>query len=76
MTSSSFDSTLANLGIGRSGSAATPTVQTQAQSQTLDQSDFLALMTAQLKSGRHLEAMSFSAIFRPSLQQYSIEGAR
>ena len=50
MTSSSFDSTLANLGIGRSGSAATPTVQTQAQSQTLDQSDFLALMTAQLKN--------------------------
>lgn len=34
------------------------------------------MITAQLKSGRHLEAMSFSAIFRPSLQQYSIEGAR
>lgn len=50
MTSSSFDSTLSNLGIGRSGAAATPTVQTQAQSQTLDQSDFLSLMTAQLKN--------------------------
>ena len=50
MTSTSFDSTLANLGIGRSGTAATPTTTTQAASQTLDQSDFLQLMTAQLKN--------------------------
>src|SRR5690242_14156802 len=48
--STAFDNTLANLGIGRSGSASTPTVQTQAQSQTLGQADFLRLMTAQLKN--------------------------
>jgi len=48
--STAFDSTLANLGIARSGSAASPTVQTQAQSQTLGQADFLRLMTAQLKN--------------------------
>jgi flagellar basal-body rod modification protein FlgD len=50
MTSTTFDSTLANLGIGRSGTASTPTTTTQAASQTLDQSDFLQLMTAQLKN--------------------------
>jgi len=48
--STAFDNTLANLGIGRSGTAATPTVETQAQSQTLGQADFLQLMTAQLKN--------------------------
>ncbi|TFW34624.1 type VI secretion system baseplate subunit TssE [Massilia horti] len=32
-------------------------------------------ITAQLKSGRYIEAMSFNAIFRPSLQRYSVEGA-
>ena len=46
---STFDTTLANLGINRSGSAATPTVSTAA-SQTLGQADFLKLMTAQLKN--------------------------
>jgi flagellar basal-body rod modification protein FlgD len=50
MSSTTFDSTLANLGIGRSGNAATPKVETQAQSQTLGQADFLQLMTAQLKN--------------------------
>lgn len=50
MSSTTFDSTLANLGIGRSGTASQPTVQTQAQSQTLGQADFLRLMTAQLKN--------------------------
>jgi flagellar basal-body rod modification protein FlgD len=50
MSTTSFDSTLTNLGIGRSGTAATPTVQTQAASQTLGQADFLQLMTAQLKN--------------------------
>jgi flagellar basal-body rod modification protein FlgD len=46
---STFDTTLANLGINRSGSAATPTVSTAA-SQTLGQADFLKLMTAQLRN--------------------------
>jgi len=46
---STFDTTLANLGITRSGSAATPTVSTSA-SQTLGQADFLKLMTAQMQN--------------------------
>jgi flagellar basal-body rod modification protein FlgD len=49
MTSTSFDNTLSTLGIGRSGTAKQPTVETKAQSQTLTQADFLQLMTAQLK---------------------------
>jgi flagellar basal-body rod modification protein FlgD len=48
--STAFDNTLATLGIGRSGTAAQPKVETQAQSQTLGQADFLRLMTAQLKN--------------------------
>jgi flagellar basal-body rod modification protein FlgD len=49
MTSTSFDSTLANLGINRTGAstANTPTADT---SQQMDQADFLQLMTAQLKN--------------------------
>lgn len=33
------------------------------------------VITAQLKNTSMLEKMSFNAVFRPSLQQYSIEGA-
>lgn len=33
------------------------------------------MITAQLKSGPGAEAMSFNAVFRPSPQRYSIEGA-
>ena len=44
-----FDTTLASLGINRSGSAAQPAVSTSA-SQTLGQADFLKLMTAQLQN--------------------------
>lgn len=49
MMTSTFDTTLANLGVKRSGTAATPTVSTAA-SQTLGQADFLKLMTAQLQN--------------------------
>src|SRR3546814_14686165 len=45
-----FDSTLASLGIGRTNAGSSPAVQTRQQQQTLDQSDFLELMTAQLKN--------------------------
>ena len=47
---SSFDTTLSTLGIGRTAAANTPTVTTAAAAQTLGQSDFLQLMTAQLKN--------------------------
>ncbi len=50
--STAFDSTLANLGIARSGAAATAAAKasTKGTKTTLDQSDFLALMTAQMKN--------------------------
>ncbi|WP_375396737.1 flagellar hook assembly protein FlgD [uncultured Sphingomonas sp.] len=44
-----FDTTLSNLGIARSGAAATPTVSAAA-STSLGQADFLKLMTAQLQN--------------------------
>ncbi|RZM07079.1 MAG: flagellar hook assembly protein FlgD, partial [Sphingomonas sp.] len=45
---SSFDSTLSNLGITRATTAATTT--TASNSTTLNQSDFLKLMTAQMQN--------------------------
>ncbi len=45
---STFDSTLANLGIGRTNSG--PKVSTAAKADTLTQNDFLKLLTAQLKN--------------------------
>lgn len=44
----SFDSTLANLGIGRTNSG--PVVKTASQADALTQNDFLTLLTAQLKN--------------------------
>lgn len=50
-TTTSFDQTLSSLGIKRSGATgATPKVSTTGTKTTLDQSDFLALMTAQMKN--------------------------
>ena len=49
-SSTSFDSTLANLGIARTGASATPVATSAAAAQTLNQADFLTLMTAQLKN--------------------------
>ncbi|OYY90423.1 MAG: flagellar hook capping protein [Sphingomonas sp. 28-66-16] len=43
-----FDTTLSNLGIGRSNSG--PTVTTAAKADTLTQNDFIKLLTAQLKN--------------------------
>jgi flagellar basal-body rod modification protein FlgD len=47
---SSFDDTLAKLGIGRTGVAGTPQVQTAAEANTLGQDAFLKLLTEQLKN--------------------------
>lgn len=47
---SSFDTTLAGLGVQRTGSAATPTVAAVGSTQTLGQADFLKLLTAQLQN--------------------------
>jgi len=46
---STFDTTLANIGIGRTG-ASTPTVAPAGSGQTLGQADFLKLMTAQMQN--------------------------
>ena len=48
-TSSSFDSTLSSLGIANASTANTA-IASSASSQTLNQADFLTLMTAQLKN--------------------------
>jgi flagellar basal-body rod modification protein FlgD len=47
---SDFDSTLANLGIGRTGVSNTPAPTSAGASQTLGQDDFLKLMTAQMQN--------------------------
>jgi type VI secretion system protein ImpF len=47
-------------------------VTLRARKGAINRVDFV--ITAQLKSGPLTEQMSFNAVFRPSLQQYSIEG--
>jgi len=47
-------------------------VTLRARKGAINRVDFV--ITAQLKSGSLTEQMSFNAVFRPSLQQYSIEG--
>ena len=49
-TSSSFDDTLAKLGISRSGVAGTPKLQTEAEASALGQESFLQLLVAQMKN--------------------------
>jgi flagellar basal-body rod modification protein FlgD len=46
---STFDTTLANIGVGRTG-ASTPTVAPAGSGQALGQADFLKLMTAQMQN--------------------------
>jgi flagellar basal-body rod modification protein FlgD len=48
--SSAFDQTLTGLGITRAGSSSTPKATATGTKTTLDQSDFLKLMTAQMKN--------------------------
>lgn len=47
---SSFDTTLSNIGITRASTAAAPTTTTAAAAGTLNQNDFLKLMTAQMQN--------------------------
>jgi flagellar basal-body rod modification protein FlgD len=47
---STFDTTLANLGIGRTGTTTPPVAAAGSGSQTLGQADFLKLMTAQMQN--------------------------
>ncbi|UZK68899.1 flagellar hook assembly protein FlgD [Sphingomonas sp. S1-29] len=70
---SSFDSTLANLGIARSG-ATDPQLTTRSAQQTLDQGDFLSLMTAQLKNQDPFEPVDNTAMVAQMAQFSSLAG--
>ncbi|MDF7777527.1 flagellar hook capping FlgD N-terminal domain-containing protein [Sphingomonas sp. AOB5] len=73
MTTTSFDSALANLGIKRTGAstANTPTADT---SQQMDQNDFLTLMTAQLKNQDPFEPVDNSQMVAQMAQFSSLAG--
>ncbi|WP_315760948.1 flagellar hook assembly protein FlgD [Sphingomonas sp. Y38-1Y] len=70
---SSFDTTLAGLGINRTG-ATTPQTITRAQQQTLGQDDFLALMTAQLKNQDPFEPVDNTQMVGQMAQFSSLAG--
>ncbi|HSI18249.1 MAG TPA: flagellar hook assembly protein FlgD [Sphingomonas sp.] len=72
----SFDTTLANLGVGRYGSAAstTPTTTTAAAAQSMDQGDFLTLMTAQLKNQDPFEPVDNTQMVAQMAQFSSLAG--
>lgn len=70
---SNFDSTLSNLGIARSG-ATDPKFTTRAAQQTLDQGDFLSLMTAQLKNQDPFEPVDNTAMVAQMAQFSSLAG--
>lgn len=71
-----FDSTLANLGVGRYGAAAstTPTTTTAAAAQSMDQGDFLTLMTAQLKNQDPFEPVDNTQMVAQMAQFSSLAG--
>ncbi|MBN8807998.1 MAG: flagellar hook assembly protein FlgD [Sphingomonas sp.] len=71
---SAFDTTLANLGIGRTGST-TPTVAPASSSnQTLGQADFLKLMTAQLQNQDPFNPVDNTQMVAQMAQFSSLQG--
>ncbi|MEZ0497271.1 flagellar hook assembly protein FlgD [Sphingomonas sp. IW22] len=70
---SSFDNTLSGLGINRSAAGSVETV-TRAQTQTMDQSDFLELMTAQLKNQDPFEPVDNTQMVAQMAQFSSLAG--
>jgi flagellar basal-body rod modification protein FlgD len=70
---SSFDTTLAGLGINRTGATQAATV-TRAQQQMLDQGDFLSLMTAQLKNQDPFEPVDNTQMVAQMAQFSSLAG--
>ena len=69
-----FDTTLANLGVGRFGAAPTPTASTGKSSEAMDQSDFLMLMTAQLKNQDPFEPVDNTQMVAQMAQFSSLAG--
>jgi flagellar basal-body rod modification protein FlgD len=72
-TSSSFDSTLSSLGIGVTGQTAAA-ASSVASTQTLDQSDFLTLMTAQLKDQDPFSPVDNTQMVAQMAQMSSVAG--
>ncbi|MES2441660.1 MAG: flagellar hook assembly protein FlgD [Pseudomonadota bacterium] len=73
MTTTSFDSTLANLGVKRTG-ASTANTATADTSQQMDQGDFLTLMTAQLKNQDPFDPVDNSQMVAQMAQFSSLAG--
>jgi flagellar basal-body rod modification protein FlgD len=72
-TASTFDSTLSSLGIARSTTSATTAATTNA-STTLDQSDFLTLMTAQMKNQDPFNPVDNTQMIAQMAQMSSVAG--
>jgi flagellar basal-body rod modification protein FlgD len=70
----SFDTTLAGLGINRFGAAQTPATTTKAAAESMDQGDFLRLMTAQLKNQDPFEPVDNSQMVAQMAQFSSLAG--
>ncbi len=70
----SFDTTLAGLGINRYGGTSTPTTTTKAAAESMDQGDFLRLMTAQLKNQDPFEPVDNSQMVAQMAQFSSLAG--
>lgn len=71
---SSFDDTLSKLGIGRTGVAGTPQVQTAAEANALGQDSFLKLLTEQLKNQDPFEPVKNENMVAQMAQFSSVAG--
>jgi flagellar basal-body rod modification protein FlgD len=75
MTTSSFDSTLNSLGIGTTNSSTTPAANTPSgASDTLNQADFLQLMTTQLQNQDPFNPVDDTQMIAQMAQFSSVEG--
>jgi flagellar basal-body rod modification protein FlgD len=70
----SFDDTLSKLGIGRSGLAGNPKIQTAAEANMLGQDSFLKLMTEQLKNQDPFEPVKNENMVAQMAQFSSVTG--
>lgn len=71
---SSFDQTLAGLGISRTGVASGPEVKSKAESEVLGQAAFLKLMTAQLRNQDPFKPVENEAMVAQMAQFSSVAG--
>lgn len=71
---SGFDQVMSSLGINRTGVASGPVVKTRAESEMLDQSAFLKLMTAQLRNQDPFKPVENEAMVAQMAQFSSVAG--